>query len=368
MGDKPNHRNKTASPRRWSGQRVSGTSTSVIVAIMVAASLVGALAVGLRGGAATASSSASSCAVGSAHCPSPAGFRSLAVPVVSSAQPVVPRYFASTNPFNQPVAASATQVVRATSIAAALTRDPTADIYAYGEPVFSDVSTSTRTYNVRCSEPWGVCPLSRAPIPIPPDATPSAGDDHAMVIVNPVTHLAYEMWRASRTPQGGWSAAWGAVVNTSGPGVTDVDGGPAGTGSGISSLAGLVTIAQLEAGSIPHALGFSSSLTCGSYVTPADKSDGQTPPPGCIPEGARVQLNPSIDLAKIPGITPFELIVGRALQTYGAFAKDTGGASFALSFETPHVGGDNPYKRLGVSADYYAMPHLPWSQLRLVQG
>jgi hypothetical protein len=252
------------------------------------------------------------------------------------------------------------------SITPALVSGPAADIYSYGMPIYT-VTASTPRYNVTCTAGWGLCPLSRQPVPIPPDAAPSAGSDGAMVVVDPNSHLSYEFWQFHRgSPM---TAAWGAVVSLLSAGNTDIYGGPGGTGSGLSALAGVATIAELEAGHIPHALVLSSSLTCAdTFVAPAIKTDGSTGAGHCIAEGARVQLDPSINLAAIPGITPFELTVGRALQTYGAFCGDTGGASLALRFQTPTASTGNPYPSLGAVADYYTMPHIPWNTIKVVPG
>ena len=247
-----------------------------------------------------------------------------------------------------------------------LASGPTADIIQYGEPIYT-VNASTPRYNVSCTENWGVCSLGQAPVPIPAGATPSPGTDGDMVIYDPIAHLSYEFWQASQV-NGNWQVSWGAVVSTTGVGNWDIYGNPGGTGSGISVLQGIATTAEMQAGNIPHALSFSSSLTCSSFVAPAVKSDGSGSLPNCLPEGSRIQLNPAIDLAAIPGITPFELTVGRALQTYGAFLKDTGGASLALSFQEPPTSGADPYAALGASGDYYNMPHIPWSQLRVVSS
>ena len=78
-----------------------------------------------------------------------------------------------------------------------------------------------------------------------------------------------------------------------------------------------------------------------------------------------MQLDPSIDLAAIPGITPFELTVGRALQRYGAYCGDNGGARMAFIFE--YVPKLKPYKKAGSTGDYDSMPHIPWDKLRVLR-
>ena len=77
--------------------------------------------------------------------------------------------------------------------------------------------------------------------------------------------------------------------------------------------------------------------------------------------------DPSIDVDSIPGITPGEKIVAHALQTYGAYCRDTAGAKLAFSFEDP-AGKPNPYPELGFPWDYYDMPHIPWNHLRVLSS
>lgn len=243
----------------------------------------------------------------------------------------------------------------------------TADLYADGVPIYSDVNAATPRYQVTCTEPWGTCDFAGQAVPVPPDATPSSGSDGNMEIVDPYTGLVYSFWQARRSPSGGWTTSWGAIERVDGRANIDIHGNPANTGSGLSPIAGAVTLDDLASGQIDHALAFSSSITCSSFVDPATNSDGTTPGPNCLPEGSRVQLDPNVNLATIPGITPIELTVGRALQSYGAICRDTGGAPMAIQFQEPKD-GYNPYPSLGAPWDYWNMPHLPWGALRIVTG
>lgn len=277
--------------------------------------------------------------------------------------------FASSSAFNIPLASLPSTSVSASmapdGLSAILASGPAADIYKFGLPIFSDVNASTPRYHVACTEPWGTCELSRREVPIPPDAAPNTGSDGQMVIVDPSSGLVYEFWRAYRSPTGAWKSSWGDVSRLSGPGNADIYGNPASTGSGISVLAGIVTLSDLASGHIDHALSFSSSVTCPTFVPPAVGSDGTTRPPKCLPEGSRLQLDPSINLETIPAITPLELMVGRALQIYGAICKDTGGASMAFTFQLPPPTA-NPYPALGAPFDYWNMPGLPWDKLNII--
>jgi hypothetical protein len=287
-------------------------------------------------------------------------------------------YGTTTNPFsagsafNTPVGSADSNALNVSvgsqsAVASLLASGPAADVYADGLPIFSDVTASTPRYQVTCTEPWGACDFVNQLVPIPADAAADTGVDGDMVVLDPTTGLSYELWQAKHAANGTWSASWGAITSLTGTGTTDISGRGATTGSGMSILAGTVTLADLASGVIAHALSFSSSITCSTFVAPAMGSDGTTPGPNCLPEGSRVQLNPNVNLAAIPGITPLELMVGRALQTYGAYCRDTGGAYMAFGFQEP-TATDNPYPSLGLPWDYWNMPHIPWNDLTVVSS
>ncbi len=144
------------------------------------------------------------------------------------------------------------------------------------------------------------------------------------------------------------------------------------TGSGISTLAGCIRLSEIAAGHIPHALVFASDISCGPansgpYRWPATSTDGNRVGEVCIPQGARVQLDPSIDLNAISGITASELAVGRALQTYGAYNTDVSGSRMSFGFETPTGGQVDPYPGLGLY-EYFAFEKLPWRSLRVLES
>jgi hypothetical protein len=280
-------------------------------------------------------------------------------PVSSSSGSVA---FSPTSPWNVSIPASPTLDANSASIAGYLGSEMKgyADLYEYGTPVWE--STSADPYNsVTCTEPWGTCALSQQPIPIPAAAGTSGGSDGSMVVIDTTSHTGYDFWRASRTSSTSWNTDWGTGFSMEGSGT----GGGA-TGAGVPLLAGLPRLAEMTQGHINHALGFVSDNTCaGSYRFPASKTDGKSRSSDCIPEGARIQLDPSINVDAIPGITPGEKIVAHALQTYGAYCKDSGGSKLAFGFEDP-VGKTNPYPTLGFSWDYYDMPHIPWNHLRVL--
>lgn len=278
------------------------------------------------------------------------------------------RPFAATSPFNTLIKASPRLDVRSAAMVARASRDGQvyANLHAYGIPVYS-TTTSTPRYPIACSMEgiWGHCPLSDRPMPIPTDAQPSTGTDGAMVVIEPDGSIG-EYWQAARGGSG-WTASWGAVNSVSGSGW-----GGASTGAGASRLGGVIRVSEISAGLIDHALVVQTDTACADvFRAPALKTDGDSTRSDCLPEGARLQLDPAIDVNRIAGITPGEKAVAQALQRYGAYVIDRGGAPLSVSFErAPDATAGSPgsaYVAAGLSWDYYGMPKIPWSKLRVLR-
>ena len=232
-----------------------------------------------------------------------------------------------------------------------------------------EANAATPRYTVRCTESWGPCPLAAQPVPIPIGARAPTGSDGAMVVIDSSTRKSYEFWQARPTGTGGWEASWGSVNSIDGDGYDASGSSP--TGAGISRLAGVVRLQELAAGRINHALVFATGISSpGTFRYPASKTDGgnmfgsATP----LPEGARVQLDPSINVDAITNITAAEKAVARALQTYGAYNIDNGGyRAMGFSFETASAGEASPYAGAGLAWDYAGMPHIPWNRLQVLR-
>jgi hypothetical protein len=288
---------------------------------------------------------------------------------VAAAAVTVSRPFADTSPLNVPVVGapaidpnSAAMIARAARAGLGY-----ANLVEFGIPVY-EATSSTPRQSVRCTiTNWGPCPFGASPRPIPADAKPSAGSDGAMVVLDRTAGTVDEYWQAA--PAGtGWTTSWGAINSLSGSGW-----GGGSTGAGASRLAGVVRVAEVQAGAIPHALVVQTDTVCASnFRPPALKTDGDSTRSDCIPEGARLQLDPAINVGAIPGITPGEVAVARALQVYGAYLIDRAGTSLAVSFEVaPDASGTGPgsvYRSAGFGWDYYGMPHIPWNRLRVLQA
>lgn len=275
-----------------------------------------------------------------------------------------PRPFASDSAWNLPIPDRPVLDPRSAAMVGHLASQDRgfANLYAYGTPVF-EADASTPRHRVRCTASWGACGLEDRPVPIPADAAPSPGSDGSMVVIDRATRTVYDFWQARRIP-GGWETSWGTANPLDGYGN---DNGGA-IGAGISALAGLVRTSEIRTGQIDHALVFSTDNACTtSYRYPATQTDGQSSAPDCIPEGARIQLDPLIDIEAIPGITPAERAVAKALQIYGAYCRDNGAAPMAFAFENPITTAD-PHPEAGLRWDYYGMPHIPWKRLRVLSN
>jgi hypothetical protein len=117
-----------------------------------------------------------------------------------------------------------------------------------------------------------------------------------------------------------------------------------GRASGAENLGGLIMKSDVDAGQINHALACAApkSLIGASAVSPAATSDGGGGSSG-MPEGSRLQLDPSIDLSTLP-LESGEAIIAKALQTYGCYIVDSSSALVLVAQNYRFLpGGTNPY-------------------------
>jgi hypothetical protein len=198
---------------------------------------------------------------------------------------------------------------------------------------------------------------------IPVTAVPDPSADGYMTVVDPASQREWDMWQAAHN--GSWSASAGAALSTSGNGIA-----PAGTASGDAAnfplLAGIVRPEEILQGHIEHALVFGmSGVSNLGHVCPATHNDGSTSDPGALEEGARLQLDPSVDVAALP-IPAWEKTVARAIQTYGMYLRDQGG-SFVIYAENPNSRGYDAWAKAGLpSGDNVSLAGIPWSKLRVI--
>jgi hypothetical protein len=327
-----------------------------LIVRVVALFSVALTAVVLSGCASSATSSGSSAT-------SPSATKTIVSAPVAAVKPL---FFNSSSPFNKAVPSTAKAAANSAAvIAGLLTKTPVANLVHYGIPIYT-ATTSTPRVAITCTAPssWGKCPLAGLKVPLSVKYTPNSGSDGVLVVLDRTADKAYELWRASRSGST-WTTEWGGVSNLKGSGWNGVA-----TATGASRIGGVVLLSELKKGVIPHALAVQSSQTCAStYLSPANKTDGTSTSASCIPEGAHIQLSPSVNVKKL-GLGKVNLAVATALQKYGAYVVDTGGSSLSISFQrSPGTSANyagSSYVALGIKADYYAFSRIPWTKMRVL--
>jgi hypothetical protein len=135
--------------------------------------------------------------------------------------------------------------------------------------------------------------------------------------------------------------------------------------AGFSLTAGIVRPEEIAQGHIDHALMITTPYTRSGYVAcPAANSDGQYADPAAMPVGARLQLDPALDVNAL-AIPTWKKVVARALQQYGAYVVDTGG-SLSIRAESTALRGYDAWAKVGVPRGEPNIRDLPWSRMRVL--
>ena len=276
---------------------------------------------------AAASLGLAACAAASGH-----GAEPLAAPTACN------RPYSASSPWNTPVGRFAVYHERSDFHVASLQGSLTSDPKQYTYPVYQVdsttplVSVSLRGWYSNVVDGGRTLRNQRggeARLPVPVGALPAAGTDAQMIMINPATG---DEWGASNLQKTstGWRA-WNAYhYNTRWNGVPPKDrsGRPFFLrGAGVPYLAGLVRPCEIARGRIDHALAFANDFPTPRHVYPATKSDGKSTNEAAMPEGSRLQLDPSLDESTIRGWGCVDacLTVARALQRYGMILIDASG-------------------------------------------
>jgi hypothetical protein len=138
----------------------------------------------------------------------------------------------------------------------------------------------------------------------------------------------------------------------------------AGRGAGMPYFAGLVRKWEVDQGHIDHALAFAYDSPSSAFVFPASKSDGDDF--GGIlgtdlPEGARLQLDPSLTDADFVrwGLSAPAKVIAAALQRYGMYVVDHSGSSKIYLEDRRSAGWD-------ASIDRHLTEKIPWTAFRVL--
>ena len=186
-------------------------------------------------------------------------------------------------------------------------------------------------------------------VPIPAGVAPDPSVDGHLTIMDPWRGDEWDFIDAVRDPlTGEWSARGAGHFNLYGDGHQDnLAGSGSATGSRLP-LSQAIAPAEVRAAIrnktyvIPHALQFTApNVDSRCWVYPALGSDGFAE--DGMPEGARIQLDPRLDISALP---PGPRTIARTLQVYGAYLRDVGNAlAFYLrpgpGWSTLKVSGDS---------------------------
>lgn len=218
----------------------------------------------------------------------------------------------------------------------------------------------TPRYDVASTAGWGP---GLKDVPIPDDAAPDPSEDAHLAIVDKSGGCVYDFWGASGHG-GGLSAKLANAIPIDSTGI--YPGGLGSRGSGFSAAAGIVTPEDLRKGSIDHALVFAyPGSRSGGFVAPATKSDGESSGPGSLPEGARVRLDPSIDLGSL-GLNSYELMIAKAMQRYGMILGDRSGG-FTIYAQHPQSVRGAGYDGILPDETWVDLSRIPTNRLQVLQ-
>jgi hypothetical protein len=304
------------------------------------------------------------------------------------------RLFAPTSIWNERLAINAPLAASSPGRMAAFSELIEAEETARTGPSINEAEYSTPLYVVGSEQPKVPVQLSDGPwaaslqavfddgVPIPKGAKPAAGTDGHMTVYQPSSDTLWEFWRADRTGSG-WEASWGGAMqhvsespgyytDTSWPGLSVSEGWNWGaTATSLPVVAGVIRTAELRAGRIEHALALDIPNACAhEFSFPAQRSDGTEESPSCIPEGAHMRLDPSLDLSALR-LSPIARMLAQAAQRYGIVVRDITHHDVGFYAEDPTPAGSNPYTGsnglFGGLEPSRFLREFPWADLQLLQ-
>lgn len=319
--------------------------------------------------------------------PPPEAPREAEAPLVED-DPQPFRFFSADSVWNVEPPADAPLDPDSELIVKALTEEVEEEEEQQRGPAINTTSWSVPVYTVAASQPTTTVTLEKASsapalqqawdaVPLPPGAHPASGTDGHLVVWQPATDRLWEFWRLEETPEG-WQAGWGgAIEDVSGdsgvygpeswPGASTAWGASA---SSLSIAGGLVTLEDLEKGTIDHALAVGlPHIRAAVYAAPAERTDGLSSELSAIPEGAHLRLEPGLDLAALH-LPPLTLLLAQAAQRYGIVVRDTAGVA-AFYAQDPTPTGANPYVGphgyFGGRSAREIAASFPWEHLQLLK-
>jgi hypothetical protein len=254
---------------------------------------------------------------------------------------------AANSPWNTPIPATARADGNSAAMIANLhlaftnNRSFAVNLDRYAVPIYYADAATPRVAVKDSKGWWG----GFAAVPMPIEARPDPGSDQHLVVWDVPNGVLWEFWKAAKASDGSWSAGAGVKLAANGPGYQTGLWALSARAYGGSLAAGAIRYSEMKAGVIPHALAMAYQYPRGDFYArgvawdgtvsigahcdnkTSDWGDGISVTTAAnIPEGARLRLKPSVDIAARANGKRSTLIIGRALQQYGAFMVDHAGA------------------------------------------
>jgi hypothetical protein len=309
-----------------------------------------------------------------------------------STAPPPRRLFAAGSVWNRPLPARVPLDPNSRRIVAGLTREVEGELRRGVGPWIGAGTCSTPLYivpprqrevRVLLTDPHEAWRLGLAKVfkrvPLPARAEPAACSDAHLTVWQPARDRLWEFFGLQREG-GSWRADWGGAMKrvSRSPGFYDSRSWPGrssftwgATATSLPVVAGVMRLAELRRGRIDHALAMNvPTARRGVLAWPAQRSDG-IGSAGDLPEGARLRLDPGLDLTSL-NLPPLTLAMAEAAQAYGIVVRDQTGPGNGISFfgEEPQ-GSSRPYSRDGgfydgMTPDQLLAP-FPWTHLQLLK-
>ncbi len=175
----------------------------------------------------------------------------------------------------------------------------------------------------------------RVGYPIPGSPFIEGGSDRHLLMVDRDACRLFELYAARKvgsTWHAGSGATWDLGSNALRPaGWTSADA------AGLPILPGLVRYDEVVAGTIGHALRFTTNRTRTSYIYPARHQAGESSAASLPPMGLRVRLKASVGIS---GLSPTARAIAQALKTYGMILADNGSPWYVTGASDPRFDDD----------------------------
>jgi hypothetical protein len=148
------------------------------------------------------------------------------------------------------------------------------------------------------------------------------GDQHALVLrQGPSGCTSYEAWNCVVVSNPPFQCANGAVFDLTSNALRPA-GWTSADAAGLSILAGLVKLSEVQAGEVTHAIRVTFSITQSGYVPPATHAAGTEPLGSAYPPmGLRLRLKASVPTSSY---TAASQVILAAMKKYGLIVADNG--------------------------------------------